>query len=195
MRNRLLLSTAMVAALLTQAMSAKTRHKSPYAGQENRQIKSLSEDDIAELRRGGGWGMAKAAELNGSPGPAHLLEMAEEIGLSPEQVTAIEAVRVEMQREAVEIGSRLIRLEEELDDQFRNNTITPENLRSLVSQIAETRGRLRYTHLAAHLSTKPILTVHQIASYNRMRGYGADPCQSIPAGHDAEMWRKHNNCE
>jgi len=36
----------------------------PYAGEEHRAIKSLSDEDIAELRRGGGWGLAKAAELN-----------------------------------------------------------------------------------------------------------------------------------
>ena len=48
---------------------------SPYAGQESRRIKSLSEQDIAELRAGRGWGLAKAAELNGMPGPAHLLEL------------------------------------------------------------------------------------------------------------------------
>jgi hypothetical protein len=47
----------------------------PYAGQDARDIKSLSAEDIAELRRGGGWGFAKSAELNGMPGPAHLLEL------------------------------------------------------------------------------------------------------------------------
>ena len=57
-------------------------HKSKYAGEEKREIKSLSETDIEELKNGKGWGLAKAAELNGLPGPAHLLEMKEEINLS-----------------------------------------------------------------------------------------------------------------
>ncbi|CAN7503757.1 hypothetical protein LJR255_003422 [Pararhizobium sp. LjRoot255] len=47
------------------AQQAHHDHKSAYAGEEVRSIKSLSEDDISELRRGGGWGLAKAAELNG----------------------------------------------------------------------------------------------------------------------------------
>ena len=51
---------------------SKESYRSPYAGQENRQIKSLSANDIQELKRGGGWGLAKAAELNGLPGPAQV---------------------------------------------------------------------------------------------------------------------------
>jgi hypothetical protein len=52
--------------------------KSKYAGEEKREIKSLSATDIEELQNGKGWGLAKAAELNGIPGPVHLLEMKEE---------------------------------------------------------------------------------------------------------------------
>lgn len=55
---------------------------SPYAGLETRAIKSLSDADIETLRQGGGWGLALAAELNGVPGPAHLLELKDEIGLA-----------------------------------------------------------------------------------------------------------------
>ncbi|MCP4935580.1 MAG: hypothetical protein GY927_15590, partial [bacterium] len=64
-------------------------HVSKYAGQEKRMIKSLSADDIAELQKGAGWGLAKAAELNGVPGPAHLLELKHEIVLTPEQIEKI----------------------------------------------------------------------------------------------------------
>ena len=46
-----------------------------YAGQQARSIKSLSDDEIAALRKGEGMGMAKAAELNGYPGPAHVLQL------------------------------------------------------------------------------------------------------------------------
>ena len=41
---------------------------------------------------GKGWGLAKAAELNGVPGPVHLMEMKEEIDLSAEQIRAIEGI-------------------------------------------------------------------------------------------------------
>ena len=35
------------------------KHKSKYAGQENREIKSLSPNDIEELQKGAGWGLDK----------------------------------------------------------------------------------------------------------------------------------------
>jgi hypothetical protein len=49
---------------------------SPYAGQQTRAIKALSPEDLAGLLNGEGMGMAKAAELNGYPGPVHVLELA-----------------------------------------------------------------------------------------------------------------------
>ena len=61
--------------------------QTPYAGMQNRAIKSLSDNDIHELRRGGGWGLALSAELNGMPGPAHLLELKDQIPLTSDQVT------------------------------------------------------------------------------------------------------------
>ena len=66
-----------LSALAPQVAAAETSSHhgaSPYAGEEARAIKSLSADDIAELQRGGGRGLAKPAELNGVPGPAHLLD-------------------------------------------------------------------------------------------------------------------------
>ena len=76
-------------------------HKSKYAGEEKREIKSLSATDIEELQNGKGWGLAKAAELNGVPGPAHLLELREEIELSAEQIRVIEDIYMKMKQEAV----------------------------------------------------------------------------------------------
>jgi hypothetical protein len=55
----------------------------PYADQQHRIIKALSEEEIAALLKGEGLGMAKAAELNGYPGPLHVLTLARELELSP----------------------------------------------------------------------------------------------------------------
>ncbi|MEL7115145.1 MAG: hypothetical protein AAGP08_06055, partial [Pseudomonadota bacterium] len=73
----------------------------PYAGLETREIKSLSDQDIEELRRGGGWGLALPAELNGLPGPAHLLELQDELELSNAQVAAITLLFEEMRADAI----------------------------------------------------------------------------------------------
>jgi hypothetical protein len=165
-----------------------------YAGEETRAIKSLSDEDIAELRQGGGWGLAKTAELNGMPGPAHLLELKDDISLSPEQVETIERVFRDMRQAAIEEGERLISREQALEDAFRDRSVTDESLEILLDAIEESRSHLRYIHLAAHLRTPDILTDDQITRYNTLRGYAADPCKQVPAGHDPVMWRKHNDC-
>ena len=61
---------------------------SKYIGQEGRIIKSLSSEDIKSLQTGTGdafGGMAKLAELNGYPGPRHVLDLTNELKLSDEQ--------------------------------------------------------------------------------------------------------------
>jgi Spy/CpxP family protein refolding chaperone len=170
-------------------------YKSKYAGEEKREIKSLTETDIEELKNGKGWGLAKAAELNGVPGPAHLLEMKDEIDLSAKQVRAIEDLYKKMKQEAIPLGLELIELERELNNHFANRTITYELLGVLLERIAQVQKKLRYVHLSTHLKTPNILTPEQIALYNKLRGYSSDdPCENIPKGHDPEMWKKHHNC-
>jgi len=170
-------------------------HKSKYAGEEKREIKSLSETDIEELKNGKGWGLAKAAELNGVPGPVHLLEMKEEIDLSAKQIRAIEDIYKKMKQEAIPLGLELIELEMELNNHFANRTISDELLRQILQRIAQVHRQLRYVHLSTHLKTPDILKSEQITLYNKLRGYSSDdPCENIPKGHDPEMWKKHNNC-
>lgn len=193
---RRLLALALIVALPGTAygQDAISGKASPYAG-EVRMIKSLSKDDITELRRGGGWGLAKAAELNGVPGPKHLLELKDNIPLSASQVLAIRAIFASMRAEAIAEGERLIAFEQELDYQFREGTITENNLRRLLANIAESHRNLRYIHLSTHLTTPSLLTDAQITRYNALRGYGNSPCSQVPAGDNAETWRKHNNCD
>lgn len=168
---------------------------SPYAGQEDRPIKSLSAEDLAELRRGGGWGLARAAELNGMPGPAHLLELKDRIPLTAGQVTAIAAIFRDMRAAAIAEGERLISREAALETAFRNGSVTDLSLQEMLSEIGQARTALRHVHLAAHLKTLPLLTRDQIARYDVLRGYAGDPCANPPDGHDVGMWRKHNGCD
>jgi hypothetical protein len=170
------------------------RHASPYAGQEARALKNLSAEDVAELRRGGGWGLAKVAELNGVPGPAHVLEMKAEIGLSEAQVAAVTKVFEAMQRDAQAEGARLIALEEEMEGAFRARAMDMAMLSRLTAAIGASHGRLRLIHLSAHLETPKLLSAAQITAYNRLRGYDEGPCARVPAGHDPAMWRRHHGC-
>jgi hypothetical protein len=180
---------------IVTAQTPSDHAASPYAGEETRAIKSLSAEDIAELRRGGGWGLAKAAELNGIPGPAHLLELKDDIPLTPDQVSAIQAIFEPMRQAAITEGERLIALEQALEDAFRSHSVTDDSLRRMLADIEESRAALRYIHLATHLTTPTILTAEQITRYNALRGYGSDPCTTVPSGMDPAMWRMHNSCD
>jgi hypothetical protein len=143
--------------LLVTTATAQT----PYASMQARSIKALSEQQLADLRAGRGMGMALAAELNGYPGPSHVLELADKLGLT------IDA----MKAEALPIGSALIEQEAALDNQFASRAVTPESLRAAVATVAVTQGELRNIHLKYHLSAADILTASQIQKYAELRGY------------------------
>lgn len=175
---------------------ASPTYESNYIGQEKRLIKSLSNDDIQQLKHGKGWGLAKAAELNGMPGPSHILQMKDKISLTKEQEKKVQALFDDMKSKAIPLGNKLIDLEKGLNDSFANKTITNELLNQQLNSIAEVRKELRYVHLVTHLVTPSILTAQQIDEYNHLRGYNSgDPCKNIPEGHDSEMWKKHNGCK
>ncbi|NNE53374.1 MAG: hypothetical protein HKN30_13360 [Sulfitobacter sp.] len=155
----------------------------PYAGQETRDIASLSAQDIDDLVNGRGWGFAKAAELNGFPGPAHILELADELSLTAAQRHQVKEVFDRMNGKAREIGVAFIEAEGALDAAFEVETITAERLGELTAQSGALRAKLRAVHLAAHLEVKPVLSRHQIMIYNQARGY-ADGEGHANHGHD-----------
>lgn len=176
--------------------TAFSQERSKYAGQETREVKGLSTDDIDELRNGRGWGLAKSAELNGYPGPSHVLEMKEKLGLSPGQEQKVRALFDKMKTAAVPLGLELIEQEKKLDSLFTGGTADEANLLAVLQKIGEVRSRLRFVHLSAHLEMPDILTREQVKRYNELRGYGSgDPCKNIPEGHDPAMWKKHNGCQ
>ncbi|NQV57643.1 MAG: hypothetical protein HQ503_17405 [Rhodospirillales bacterium] len=149
----------------------QNKHVSPYQGQQKRAIKSLSAKDVEDLSHGRGWGFAKAAELNGMPGPSHLLEMADAIELTSDQRAKIQSLFDGMKAEAVPLGKELVAGEIKLEQMFRGGKLGEDQLRAQLTEIGGVRTRLRHVHLATHLKTPAILSRHQIVTYNRLRGY------------------------
>lgn len=143
----------------------------PYAGLQQRDIKALSEQQISDLRAGRGMSLALPAELNGFPGPAHSLELADQLRLSPEQRSKTQALFDRMQQEAKALGEEVIDSERELDRLFRDRSVVPESLASATAKAAAAQGRLRESHLRYHLAMMEVLTPEQVARYNRLRGY------------------------
>jgi Spy/CpxP family protein refolding chaperone len=146
----------------------------PYAGLQDRSIKALSEQQVADLKAGRGMGLALAAELNGYPGPLHVVELSDKLGLTAEQLARAQQLFESMKQEAIPLGARLIEQEADLDRQFAGRTITLETLKAATTSIAITQGRLREGHLKYHLATAAILTPVQMQQYQELRGYGGD---------------------
>lgn len=143
----------------------------PYAGEQSRSIKALSENEVDDLQAGRGMGLSKAAELNHRPGPRHALDLADQLALSDAQRAEIQATFDRMAHDAKAIGAMIIDKERALDARFTRHDVDSAEVERSVDQIAQLQGRLRFTHLAAHLRTARVLTSPQISAYDRLRGY------------------------
>jgi Spy/CpxP family protein refolding chaperone len=165
------LTNLVVAALLALLLPALAQ--SPYADMQQRPVKALSEAQVADLEAGRGMGLALAAELNGYPGPSHVLELADQLKLSAEQKERIQQLFDGMKAEAQPLGQKLLAEEASLDSAFASRSITPEALRNATEQIGATQARLRNAHLQYHLKTVQILSADQVKRYSELRGYGS----------------------
>jgi Spy/CpxP family protein refolding chaperone len=149
------------------------RAQQPYAGLEQRSIKALSDQQVADLRAGRGMGFALAAELNGYPGPVHVLELAEPLRLTGTQRARMTQLFEAMKVETMPLGEKLIAAEDALDQQFASKAITEATLRESVQSIASAQAALRAAHLKYHLAATEVLTPEQTARYGELRGYSA----------------------
>ena len=164
-----LAAMALVLAASTPALRAAP---SPYAGQASREIKSLSAQEVQSLLGGRGMGFAKAAELNGYPGPAHVVELEGELALSAEQRQRTRTLFEAMQRDAIMLGKALVEAEREIDRLFADGTVTPQSLGSALARAGELQAQLRAVHLQAHIEQAQIMEAGQIERYSVLRGYG-----------------------
>jgi hypothetical protein len=88
----------------------------PYAGLQTRSIKALSAEQIADLKAGRGMSLALAAELNGYPGPRHVLELGGQLGLTDRQRGDVQRLFDQMTAEVVPIGESSFRRKPSLTD-------------------------------------------------------------------------------
>ena len=145
----------------------------PYAGHQSRPIKALSDDQLADLKAGRGMSLALPAELNGYPGPLHVIELADALGLSQEQRVRMQQLFEAMRDEAIALGHQLIEKEAALEGLFATRTVTQSTLAQTTTSIGQTQAELRATHLRYHLLTTDVLTHDQMQRYAELRGYSS----------------------
>ncbi|MEX2643064.1 MAG: hypothetical protein WD270_06400 [Acetobacterales bacterium] len=165
------LSYAALGLLLAGPALAAAAEPGSYAPWESRPVSGLSAQQIDDLRAGRGMALALPAELNGFPGPRHVLDLAGELALTPEQRGRTEAMFAEMQREAAALGDRIVEAEMRLDRLFAGGDPDGEAVRIATGDVARLYGELRFTHLRYHIAMKRLLGPQQLAAYARLRGY------------------------
>ncbi len=184
MKNILPIAACAVAVFTALSFTAMAQSSQPYSGMQSRPIKALSDQQVADLKAGRGMGLALAAELNGYPGPSHLLELSDKLGLTSDQNSTLKKMFDAMKAETIPIGEDLVAREEQLDRLFAENVVSEQQLKAATESIGETQARLRNAHLRYHLRARAILQPSQIRRYAELRGYSAEP--QAPAHH------KHN---
>ncbi len=168
MRGTLAAAALMVSgALATAAIAQHADHAAHQPG--GAATSSLTAEAVRQLLAGEGMGLARAAELNGYPGPKHVLELEGPLALTTAQKTKVEAICLEMLEAARPLGQSIVEAEQALDAAFVAGRITEQQLASRTATLGELQGRLRRAHLHAHLLTKAILTQYQVARYADIR--------------------------
>ena len=167
-----LLSATLIMIIAPLTSGALAQSHAPYAGMEARAIKALSPQQITDLREGRGMGLALPAELNGYPGPMHVLEHADALGLSEAQRGATRAIFEAMRAEARALGERLIEQETALERLFTSRAATPTAIDATSAAIGATQAALRAAHLRAHVAQLALLSGEQVRRYTELRGYG-----------------------
>ncbi|CAA9565171.1 MAG: hypothetical protein AVDCRST_MAG70-1978 [uncultured Thermomicrobiales bacterium] len=173
--------TEILAAILLELSGGATPGSgTPVAGDHahggtsgGRDIRALTSDEVVAIERGDGAGYARAAEANGIPGPAHSLELRDQLTLTVEQVTGLEALRASVQVDAVAAGERFLVAQAAFESDLRSSAIAPGDVVDRVVELSRLEGELAAVHLAAHVATASILTPEQIETYNTARGNAA----------------------
>ncbi|MDQ3687118.1 MAG: Spy/CpxP family protein refolding chaperone [Acidobacteriota bacterium] len=180
---KLVVGTALALLVAIPLLILAQEQRSPYVGQEVRDIKSLSDAEVQGYLQGRGMGLAKPAELNGYPGPMHVLELSQQLQLTDDQRAATQRSFERMRAEAVRLGRLFVEKEAELNRLFGDVRADSGNLQRLVGETARLQGELRLSHLRAHLEMRSILTPQQITRYNELRGYGTGDAPHQRHGH------------
>ena len=171
------LVTCVMILSMAAPLAAEDVLTSPYRDQRSSEIRGLTEREISDLREGRGMALARAAELNGYPGPRHVLDAAREgrLPLSLDQVRTVQGVFDDMAREAKRLGNMILAEEATVERAFREGTVREAELQAGLGRIGALQAQLRAVHLRAHLETRPILSAQQITHYNQLRGYTTGP--------------------
>lgn len=159
-----------IAWLALVSLPALAQHQG-YAEMKDREIKALSPEQVKQYQAGAGMGFAMPAELNRFPGPMHVLELADQLQLTPEQRARSQALMDAHKAEARAIGAKRVEAERTLEALFRSGQVEEGALAKHVRDAAALEGEYRLSHLETHRRMRALLSDQQVDAYVRLRGY------------------------
>lgn len=121
------------------------------------------------VRDGRGFGMAFTADQTGYPGPLHVLELKERLGLSPEQEARTRALLRMMFSESRPKGAALLEAAARLRKLFADGAADEAAVRAVAAEFEHARREVRLVHLLTHLQTRDLLTEAQRKTYHEAR--------------------------
>ena len=163
--------------------------QSPYAGQESRELKALSAEDVTGYLEGRGMGFAKSAELNGLPAPMHVLELAQPLGLSEAQREATRRLLDRHKAEARTLDRDYIDAERALERLMASGKAEAAAVAAATAHATERQGLVRAAHLTTHVDQTALLTASQVRKYMELRGYA----NGAPATLGTEPAHRHTH--
>lgn len=161
-------------AILLAGCASPPQAQSPYADRISHAIAGLTPEQVDDLRNAQGMGYALPAELNGYPGPRHVLDLADDLRLDDRQRQAMQALFERMEAAAIQAGEEVIAAHAALDALFESRNATAESVLALSLELGEAEATLRAIHLAAHLETLEIMSSEQAHRYAQLRGYAGE---------------------
>jgi Spy/CpxP family protein refolding chaperone len=158
---------AAIAFFVVTAWAQHVHDGSPSRGHQTAQAcESEFEQVIADGR---GFGMAFAADQNGYPGPLHVLELRDRLGLTADQEAKTRALLHAMFAESKPKGARLLEAEAKLRRLFADVTADDAAVRAAVADVERARSEVRLVHLLTHLKTRDLMTEAQRRTYQEAR--------------------------
>jgi uncharacterized protein (DUF305 family) len=133
-------------------------------------IRALSATEIQLIRSGEGAGLARAAAMNGLPGPRHVLDAADNLELTSEQAAQIQRIYESMHAAAVEVRAAYLNAQEAFEIELRSSQVTTQTLPGRLSDVDRQRTELARVHLQADLETAALLPREQRESVRSVTG-------------------------
>ena len=169
----IVLSFTLAAGLAGVAFAQGSAHHGPPGGTPHHALAQTCDGAFEEnVRDGRGFGMAFVADQQGYPGPLHVLELKNRLGLSRDQEAKAEVLLAAMFAESRPKSARLLNAEARLRQLFAAGRPDEAAVRTAVGEVETARADVRLVHLLFHVKMADALTDEQRRVYQEARWGG-----------------------